>query len=32
MDSIIKPAQSFSILLVEDEESTLELLAIVHSN
>jgi CheY-like chemotaxis protein len=29
MGSIIKPAQSFSILLVEDEESTLELLAII---
>jgi YesN/AraC family two-component response regulator len=29
MESIIKPAQSLSILLVEDEESTLELLAII---
>jgi YesN/AraC family two-component response regulator len=29
MESIIKPTQSFSILLVEDEESTLELLTII---
>ena len=29
MESIIKPAQSFSILLVEDEEATLELLTII---
>jgi len=29
MESIFKPIQSFSILLVEDEEATLELLAII---
>lgn len=29
MESIIKPTQSFSILLVEDEAVTLELLAII---